>query len=126
MEDAKGTTYPTCNKDGFPMVKIDGHLKCIVEYLDRCIGHRMVVNLVQHGKTIYCVFENGHEIPLLCFCCGEPLVYGNLEKARRDLLGRRLKRMSIGPVILTDGSKAMQFALEFSRKGWLLRRMIRR
>lgn len=121
MKDVK-ETYPICKKDGFPMVKINGHWECVVEYLDRCIGQQQVVDIIQHGKTVYYVFENGHELPMLCFCCGKPLKYGNLEKARRDLIGRRLERMSIGPVILRDGGKAMQFALEFSKRRWFFRR----
>jgi hypothetical protein len=122
MKDVKAA-YPKCSKDGFPMVKIDGHWECIVEYLDRCIGQQQVVDLVQHDKTIYCVFENKHELPMLCFCCGEPLIYEDLEKARHNIQGRRLERMSIGEVKLQDGRKVMQFALEFSKRGWLSRRL---
>jgi hypothetical protein len=112
-------TYPICERDGFPMVKINGRWECVAEYLDRCIGQQPVVDLVQRGKTVYYVFENGHELPMLCFCCGRPLVYDDLERSRRDMRGRRLESMSVGPVTLEDGSEILQFVLEFSKKGLL-------
>ncbi|MBN1583628.1 MAG: hypothetical protein JXA89_23175 [Anaerolineae bacterium] len=40
---------PTCSKDGFPKVKIDGRWHCVAEYLDRCIGGQHVVDVVQRG-----------------------------------------------------------------------------
>lgn len=114
-----GNAYPTCKRDGFPMVKISGRLQCVAEYLDRCIGQQPVVDLVKRGKTVHYVFENGHELPMLCFCCGESLVYEDLGKARRDRRGRRLESMAVGPVTLEDGSEILQFVLEFSKKGLL-------
>jgi hypothetical protein len=38
--------YALCERDGFPMVKIDGQLQCVAEYLDRCIGQQKVVDLI--------------------------------------------------------------------------------
>ena len=118
MENVKGT-YRTCKRDGFPMLKINGRWECVAEYLDRCIGQQRVVDLVQRGETVYYVFENGHELPILCFCCGESLVFKDLEKSRRDIRGRRLEAMSVGMVTLQDGSEVIEFRLEFSKKGWL-------
>ena len=116
-------TYPICERDGFPMLKIKGRWECVAEYLDRCIGQQRLVDLVQRGKTVYHVFENGHELPMLCFCCGRPLVYDDLEWSRRNMRGRRLRTMSVVPVMLEDGSEMLQFALEFSKKGLLSRRI---
>lgn len=113
--------YPLCERDGFPMVKIDGQLQCVAEYLDRCIGEQKVVDLIQRGKTIYYVFENGHELPMLCFCCGEPLVFKDLNKSRRDIRGRRLEAMSIGRLKHEGGDEVLEFRLEFSKKGVLSR-----
>lgn len=112
-------TYPMCERDGFPMLKINGRWECVAEYLDRCIGQQRVVDLVQRGKTVYYVFENGHELPMLCFCCGRPLAFNDLERSRRDMRGRRLESMSVGPVTLEDGSEVLQFVLEFSKRGLL-------
>jgi hypothetical protein len=112
-------TYPICERDGFPMLKINGRWECVAEYLDRCIGQQQIVDLVQRGETVYFVFENGHELPMLCFCCGRPLAYLDLERARRDMRGQRLEAMSVGPVTLEDGSEMLQFRLEFSKKGLL-------
>jgi hypothetical protein len=112
-------TYPICERDGFPMLKINGRWECVAEYLDRCIGQQPVVDLVQRGKTVYLAFENGHGLPMLRFCCGRPLAYNNLERPRRNMCGRRLESMSVGPVTLEDGREMLQFVLEFSKKGLL-------
>ena len=110
-------TYPKCKRDGFPMLKIKGRWQCVAEYLDRCIGQQRVVDLIEQGDTVYTVFENGHELPMLCFCCGTPLEYKDLEQSRRDMRGRRLESMSVDMVTVEDGSEVLQFALEFSKKG---------
>jgi hypothetical protein len=109
----------TCQRDGFPLVKIKGHWECVAEYLDRCIGGQCVVDVVQRGASYYFVFENGHELPLLCFCCGMPLLVEDLGKVRRTMGGRRLEAMSVGLVTLEDNSEVLQFRLEFSSKGLL-------
>jgi hypothetical protein len=106
-----------CSKDGFPMVNIHGRLRCIAEYMDRCVGERQIVDVVQRDEVIYYVFENRHEVPLLCFCCGEPLAVTDLEASRQNMTGRRLQAMGFEPVTLEDGSDAVQFILEFSPKG---------
>jgi len=108
-------TYQLCKRDGFPMLQINGRWECVAEYLDRCIGQQRVVDLIQRGKTVYYVFENGHELPMLCFCCGTPLEYKDLEWSRRDMRGRRLEAMSFDMVTVRDGSEVLQFRLEFSK-----------
>ena len=113
--------YRTCKRDGFPMLKIEGRWQCVAEYLDRCIGQQRVVDLIQQGDTVYIVFENRHELPMLCFCCGTPLEYKDLERSRRDMRGRRLESMSVDMVTVEDGGEVLQFALEFSGKGLLSR-----
>lgn len=106
-----------CEKDGFPKVQIQGHWECVAEYLDRCIGGQRVIDVVQRGDTVYYVFENGHELPMLCFCCGEPLGFYDLDKSRLDMKGRRLERMSLEPGLLEDGAEMLQFRLHYSKKG---------
>jgi hypothetical protein len=111
--------YPRCEHDGFPMVKIKGRLHCAAEYIDRCIGQQPVIDVIQRDQTTYYVFENGHELPLLCFCCAKPLATMDLAKTRRDLQGRRLDSMSVGTVPHESGQDFLQFGLEFSGQGWL-------
>ena len=31
-------TERLCERDGFPLVKINGRWECVAEYLDRCVG----------------------------------------------------------------------------------------
>ena len=111
--------YPLCENDGFPMVKIKGRLQCAAEYIERCIGQQPVLDVIQRGQTTYYVFENGHELPLLCFCCARPLATMDLAETRRDMQGRRLDSMSVGTVPHESGKEFLQFCLEFSGKGWL-------
>lgn len=110
--------YPRCQHDGLPMVKIKGRLHCAAEYIDRCIGQQPVIDVIQRGQTTYYVFENSHELPLLCFCCADPLATIDLAETRRDMQGRRLDSMSLETVYNESGDELSQFCLEFSGKGW--------
>ena len=101
------------------MVTIKGRLHCAAEYLDRCIGQQPVTKVIQRDQTTYYVFENGHELPLLCFCCAKPLVTLDLAATQHDMQGRRLDSMSVGMVQHESGQNFLQFGLEFSGKGWL-------
>jgi len=100
------------------MVKIKDRLQCAAEYLDHCIGQQPVIDMIQQGQTTYYIFENGHELPLLCFCCAKPLATMDLTDARRDMQGRRLVSMSMGMVYNESEEEFLQFRLEFSGKGW--------
>jgi hypothetical protein len=102
---------------GFPMVKIGGRLECVAEYLDRCIGQQLVVDVSRHEQAARYVFENGHELPLLCGCCGGPLVVS--DRARHDTIGRRLVCMGVVDRTLEDGREIAELDLEFSKKGVL-------
>ncbi len=101
------------------MVNIQGRWECVAEYLNRCLGLQAVVDVIQEGDTVYYVFENGHALPLLCFCCDTPLAFKDLEQTRLDMRGRRLESMACPNVTLENGSVALQFRLEFSKKGLL-------
>jgi len=108
------TDFPRCEQDGYPMLEIDGQLECVAEYLDRCIAGQPVVDIVQSKKTVYYVFANGHKLPMLCSCCGKPLVYPDLEEARQDVVGKRLESMSINPDVSDDGREVEELVLGFS------------
>ena len=56
---------------------------------------------------------------MLCFCCGMPLEYTDLEGSRRDIVGRRLESMAMEPGELEDGREMIQFRLELTKKGLL-------
>lgn len=106
-----------CPHDSFPMVRIDNRWECIVEYLNSCIGQQPVTDVVQRGDITSYVFENAHELPLLCFCCGSLLVSPDLEREREDIRGRRLEAMSWDTAEVSEGKEAIEFHLEFSPKG---------
>jgi hypothetical protein len=106
----------TCKRDGFPMINLGGRWQCVAEYLDRCLGQQRITNVIQRDNTLYYIFENGHELPLLCFCCGQPLACENLSKEREGLCGRRLEAMTWDVSKLDDGREVIDFRLEFSAK----------
>ncbi|MGB4979268.1 MAG: hypothetical protein WBR35_21210 [Anaerolineae bacterium] len=112
-------TLATCPRDGFPLIYVNGGWECAAEYLDRCLGQQPIADIVQRGGTVYYLFENGHELPMLCFCCGTPLVYGDIDRTRRDMQGRRLESMSCDIVTTQAGREAVEYRLEFSKKGLL-------
>jgi hypothetical protein len=113
-------SYPPCPDDGFPLIDIDGQLQCCVEALNRCVGQQKVVDVVQRRQTIYYVFEDGHELPLLCGCCGEGLLVADLEQERKRVRGRRLEAMSIGTAVIEkDKREYDELILEFSKVGLL-------
>ena len=112
-------SVPICSKDGFPKVEIKGRWHCVAEYLDRCIGGQRIVDMVERERTVYYVFENGHELPSLCSCCGTPHEYRDLESARRENVGRRLESMMMDPGETEDGQVVFRFCLELSNKGLL-------
>lgn len=116
------TNTPKCERDGFPMLKINGQLECVAEYLDRCIGQQPLVDIVRHRKTAYYVFENGHELPMLCSCCDGSLDYEEFMSSRKERLGQRLQGMSINHEVLKDGQEIEELVLEFSQEGRPLKR----
>jgi hypothetical protein len=118
-----GAGGPLCPRDGFPLLKIDGKLECSAEYIDRCVGGEAVVDVVQRGTTTYYVFENGHQVPLLCGCCGGPLAITDLAQERKHVGGRRLESMSAGPLVTEDGREYPALSLEFSKRGLFSKRV---
>lgn len=109
--------WPTCPRDGFPLVTIGGKQECVAEYLDRCIGGEAIIGIVQRRQTYYYVFENGHELPLLCFCCGNPLEVKNLAGSRSEMRGRRLESLFIEEVEEEDARILPRLMLVFSSQG---------
>ena len=105
-----------CKKDGFPMVEIEGRNQCVVEYLDYYIGRQIITDVVLRDDTLFYIFDNGHELPLYCYCCDEPLAVTDLDAYKKAKLGLRLDAMSWADVEFDDGRKEIEFFLEFLSK----------
>ena len=101
------------------MLMINGKLQCSVEYLDRCVGGQTVVDMVRKGQTVYYVFANGHQLPLLCACCGKSLAVPDLDRERKKIQGRHLEAMSMVRRVTEDGYEYNELTLEFSKSGAL-------
>jgi len=76
------------------MLRMDGKLQCASRYLDRCLGKKRIAEVRQEGECVYLVFEDGHQLPLLCGCCGEPLEFKGVEALERRYKNRRLLSFS--------------------------------
>ena len=103
-----------CPRDDFPVIKIHGRWECVAEYVDRCIGGQRIVDVVKQDGAVHYVFENGHKLPMLCFCCDEPLQYEDFAEARGRVIGYHLESMAVEPMVFEDGQEHMQFTLMFA------------
>ncbi len=112
-----------CPKDGFPLLPIHGRLRCVAEYMDACIGGHAITDVVRQEDTIYYVFDNDHKLPLLCFCCGQPLACEDLAYEKKNMVGRRFEAMSMGEEVWDDGRRVTKFLLEFTPKAVIGRKV---
>jgi hypothetical protein len=105
-----------CERDGFPILNINGESHCLAEFVNFCIGGQKITDVVLRNETLYYVFENRHELPLLCYCCGEPLACPDLKAEKRQMRGRKLQAMIWSTEELEDGYQVIDYQLEFSPK----------
>jgi hypothetical protein len=84
--------------------------------LVRCISPSAIAEVVKRGATIYYIFDDGHELPLLCACCGEPLVLAHdVITETRLMRGRRLTNTFVTMEHLADEPPRLTLVLEFDR-----------
>lgn len=105
-----------CERDGFPILDINEQQHCLAEFVDYCIGGQKIIDVVQRNDTLYYVFENRHELPLLCYCCGQPLACLDPQAEKGRARGRVLQAMTWKTEQLEDGRNVIDYELEFSRK----------
>lgn len=116
MTDTQVTQFRECERDGFPILTINGEPHCLAEFVDFCIGGQKVADVVLRNNRLYYVFENRHELPLFCYCCGEPLACHDLQSVKRQMRGRKLQGMTWNMEELEDGRNVIGYQLEFSPK----------
>ena len=107
-----------CERDGFPIVVIDGEPRCSVEYADGLIGGEKVIGIADSERGVEILFANRRSIPLTKPASGEPLVArpGMLPELRALLIGRTLQGFRHGEWV-GDGVPPERhpiFALQFS------------
>ena len=107
-----------CERDGFPLVEIDGARLCSVEYADGLIGGEKVIGISEGPEGVEILFANGRAIPLTNPASGEPHIArsGMLPGLRQLLVGRTLEGFRHGEWV-GDGSPPERhpiFALQFS------------
>jgi hypothetical protein len=116
MTDIQPDQLLECEQHGFPILNINGEPHCLAEFVDFCIGGQKVTDVVLRNETLYYVFENRHEIPLLCYCCGVPLECHDLQSVKNHVRGRKLQAMTWNLTELEDGRHVIDYKLEFSKK----------
>ena len=107
-----------CERDGFPIVVIDGEPRCSVEYADGLIGGEKVIGVADSERGVEILFANRRSIPLTRPASGEPLIArpGMLPELRALLIGRTLEGFRHGEWV-GDGvppERRPIFALQFS------------
>jgi len=107
-----------CERDGFPIILIDGERRCSVEYADGLIGGQKVIGVAEDERGIVLLFANGRSMPLTQPASGEPLVAlpGMLPQLRALLINRTLEGFRHGEWV-GDGvppERHPMFALQFS------------
>jgi hypothetical protein len=108
-----------CERDGFPLVEVDGETYCSVEYADALVGGQQVIGVAESGAgMIALLFANGRTLPLTCPCCGGALHLKprTLADVRALLIGRRLEGFRHGEWVGrgTPPARHPVFALQFS------------
>ena len=108
----------TCERDGFPLVEIEGETYCSVEYADGLVGGERVIGVAGEAGAIDLLFANGRTMPLTCPCCGGELhLRGRMLPGARALLtGRTLEGFRHGEWVGREpaGKRHPIFALQFS------------
>lgn len=107
-----------CERDGFPIIEVDGQRLCSVEYADGLIGGQRVIGVAESAAGVELLFANGRAIPLTKPASGEPFLArdGMLADLRALLIGRTLDGFRHGEWI-GDGAPPERhpiFALQFS------------
>lgn len=107
-----------CERDGFPIVPIDGEPRCSVEYADGLIGGQKVIGVADGEQGVEILFANRYSIPLTKPASGEPQVAraGMLPELRALLIGRTVEGFRHGEWV-GDGLPPERhpiFALQFS------------
>jgi hypothetical protein len=116
MEESENKPIEICERDGFPILPINGEPHCLAEFVNFCIGGQKITDVILRHETIYYVFENRHEFPLLCFCCGSPLACEDIQLEKKQLRGRKLQAMTWSTEEVEEGRFAISYLLEFSSK----------
>lgn len=107
-----------CERDGFPIIMINGERFCSVEYADGLIGGQKVVGVADGDDGVEILFANGRSIPLTKPASGEPLIArpGMLPELRALLINRTLEGFRHGEWV-GEGMPPERhpiFALQFS------------
>ena len=74
MSSRKQDDWVRCAEHDCPMMLIDDGYVCMLEYIDEHLGGGQVKDLVVvEDGLITLLFDDDHELPLLCPHCGDPI-----------------------------------------------------
>lgn len=99
-----------CGVHDCPMIQIDDHYVCVVEYANSQLGMHQITHVVPGtgSDPTLLEFDNGLSLPLLCPCCGNPLHIGDFHALAVSAVGLYLVAIGSLP---KDGE--LPDALEF-------------
>jgi len=74
MPRRRRDTSARCSEHDCPMIQVDDETVCALEYVDEHLGGKQVKDLVVvEDGLITVLFDDDHELPLLCPHCGDPI-----------------------------------------------------
>jgi len=74
MPRKKSKPSARCAEHDCPLLRIDDEDVCVLEYVDEHLGGKQVKDLVVvEDGLVTILFDDDHELPLLCPHCGNPL-----------------------------------------------------
>ncbi len=85
---------PLCPKHDMPILRLSGRPQCVQEYLEGCIVGKRIVDVRIDNKVGYYHFDDGHILPLICGCCGDPYKAEDIADSREEMIGYVLLSLS--------------------------------
>jgi hypothetical protein len=74
MPRGKPSQSARCAEHDCPLLEVDGEYVCILEYVDDHLGGKQVKDLIViEDGLISILFDDDHELPLLCPHCGDAI-----------------------------------------------------
>ena len=104
---------PICPKHDMPILRLSGRPQCVQEYLEGCIVGKRIVDVRIENKVGYYHFDDGHIMPLICGCCGNPYDADNIADSRDEMIGYTLLSLSTAHSHNADGQGYDELVLNF-------------